>query len=193
MITKWFDDDPLFNRYYPENAQYRYYFEHEWGIRTHNDSQLFEMLSLSGFAAGLNWASVLNKRSAFHTAFAHWQIQQIAQMDALTVNQLCANPAIIRNRRKIVATIQNAQLVQRLQLSYGSFDQYLWQQVQQQQVVLHVQHFHDLPKTTAMGTQLANQLQRAGFQFAGPVTVHAWMVTVGLITARPDHAGIELD
>ncbi|RRK10010.1 DNA-3-methyladenine glycosylase I [Lactiplantibacillus garii] len=190
MITNWFDDDPLFTRYYPDNPTYRSYFENEWGIPSHNDRQLFEMLSLSGFAAGLNWQVVLNKRHSFYQAFAHWQIDQIAQMTPTTVQELLHNPAIIRNPRKINAVVHNANVVQRLIHDYGSFDQYLWQQVDSRQLILEVAHFHDLPRRTLSGDRMSKCLRAAGFKFAGPITVHAWMVTTGFITARLDQKGI---
>ncbi len=185
----WFDDDPLFTRYYPDDPVYRDYFEHEWGIPTHNDAQLFEMLSLSGFAAGLNWQIVLNKRAAFRRAFAGWQVNQVARMTPLTVQQLLSDPSIIRNRRKIAAVIHNANIIPQLLTNYATFDQYLWEQVAHQQLILTVPHFHDLPRRTTAGDQLSAKMRADGFQFAGPVTIHAWMVTTGFITARLDQRG----
>lgn len=190
MITDWFDDDPLFNRYYPDNPDYRYYFENEWGIPIHNDAHLFELLSLVGFAAGLNWQVVLNKRQSFDAAFAHWNINQVAQMTPLTIAELLRNPTIIRNARKIGAVIHNANVIRRLIRQYGSFDQYLWHQIHYQQLVLSVEHLRDLPRQTAISKQLSKQMQADGFQFAGAITIQAWLVTTGLITARRDHRGI---
>lgn len=186
MITTWFPDDPLYNRYYPDNPAYRHYFEFEWGVPSHDDAQLFEMLSLSGFAAGLNWRSVLNKRAAFRRAFANWQLERIIDLD---VTSLQNDPTIIRNHRKIQAVRHNAQLVLAIQ-RHQTFDQYLWQQIGYQQHRLIVSRYADLPRTSAVGDQLAATLKQAGFQFVGPVTVHAWLVTVGLIHARPDQRGL---
>lgn len=190
MITNWFDDDPLFNRYYPNDPNYRQYFETEWGIPSHNDAQLFEMLSLSGFAAGLNWQVVLNKRPAFRQAFKNWDVRQIAQMTPAMLQQLFRDHTIIRNHRKINAVIHNANVLLKLRTHYVTFDQYLWQHVDYQQLIVSVPHYHDLPRRTVSGDQLAKQMRADGFQFAGPVTVNAWMVTIGLITARPDQLGL---
>lgn len=190
MITNWFDDDPIFNRHYPLDPPYRAYFDYEWGIPTHNDAQIFEMLSLSGFAAGLNWHSVLNKRTAFRQAFYQWSLPRIAEMTPADVERLCQNPAIIRNPRKIQAVIHNANLTLELCAAYGSFDHYLWQQLDDQQLILEIAHYRDLPRQTETGNRLAKTLRAAGFQFTGPVTVNAWLVTTGFITARPDSAGL---
>lgn len=189
MITTWFDDDPLFNRYYPYYADYRYYFENEWGLPPHCDERLFEFLSLGNFAAGLNWSLVLNKRAAFRNAFHNWDIATVAAYDASQVIRLFHDPNIIRNQRKIKAVIHNAQLIQQIQCTQ-SFEAYLWQHLNYQQLVLNCQYFSDLPRTTITGDQVAHQLRQTGFQFVGPVTVNAWLVNTGFITARPDHRGI---
>ena len=189
MITNWFDDDPLFNRYYPYQPDYRYYFENEWGIPGHCDERLFEFLSLGGFAAGLNWALVFNKRAAFRTAFQNWDIATIAAFDAAHIAHLCHNPHIIRNQRKINAVVHNARLIQQIQRTQ-SLEAYLWQQLSYQQLVLNCRHFSELPRTTITGNQLASHLRQTGFKFVGPVTVNAWLVNTGFITARPDHQGI---
>ncbi|WP_048000567.1 DNA-3-methyladenine glycosylase I [Lactiplantibacillus herbarum] len=191
MTTTWFDDDPLFNRYYPQNPSYRQYFDNEWGIPSHNDQQLFELLALSGFAAGLNWEMILNKRIAFSRAFANWDINTVANFDIGNITQILTDASIIRNQRKIMAAIHNAKIIQQLQATQ-SFDAYLWHHLQYQQVVLNVHHFHDLPRTVAASDQLSQQMRHDGFKFAGPITIHAWLVATGFITARPDHRGIEL-
>lgn len=97
MITTWFDDDPLFNRYYPYDSAYRYYFDHEWSLPTDQDTHLFEFLSLGGFAAGLSWSGVLKKRPALTTAFSDWQIDVVAAYDEAHITKLLANPQPTQN------------------------------------------------------------------------------------------------
>lgn len=189
MITNWFNDDPLFNRYYPYDAGYRYYFEHEWGIPVQRDEQLFEFLSLGGFAAGLNWAVVFNKRSAFSAAFDAWQIEVVAAYRPEQITGLLSNSAIIRNRRKIEAVIHNARLIQQIRTTQ-SFKDYLWQQLGHQQLIIQPQYYDELPRTTITGDRIAQHLQQVGFKFVGPVTINAWLVNTGFITARPDQLGI---
>lgn len=189
MITNWFDDDPLFNRYYPYDTGYRYYFEHEWGIPVQRDEQLFEFLSLGGFAAGLNWAVVFNKRSAFSAAFDAWQIEVVAAYRPEQITGLLSNSAIIRNRRKIEAVIHNARLIQQIRTTQ-SFKDYLWQQLGHQQLIIQPQYYDELPRTTITGDRIAQHLQQVGFKFVGPITINAWLVNTGFITARPDQLGI---
>lgn len=191
MITKWFDDDPLFQHDYLTDPTCRHYYDDEWGIPSHNDDQLFEMLSLGVFAVGLNWQIVFRKRRAFQSAFHHWHVDIVADMSAENVDQLLLDPTIIRNRRKIEAVIHNARQIQQLCRGGSSFDQYLWDQLDHQQIIQPVEHWHDLQRTSTAGNHLTNQLRARGFRFIGPVTVHAFMVATGFITARPDHRGTE--
>ncbi|WP_288527868.1 DNA-3-methyladenine glycosylase I [uncultured Secundilactobacillus sp.] len=190
---KWFPDDPLYKKYYPDNPLYRHYFEREWGIPSHDDAQLFELLTIGIFAAGLNWDVAFSKRAALQTAFHNWDLTQIAAMTETDVATLLANPAIIRNRLKIEATIHNAQVVVQLQRQYGSFDAYLWSLVHYKQTRLEINGFADLPKKTPESDRIAKQMKRDGFKFTGSVAVYAYMLSVGLISVRLDGRGIEND
>ena len=87
------------------------YYEQEWGQPEHDDQRLFELLCLETYQAGLSWQTVLAKRAAFRTAFYQFEIQKVAQMTTTDIDRLLQNPAIIRNRRKLAATVNNAQVV----------------------------------------------------------------------------------
>ena len=108
---------------------YKDYHDNEWGRPTHDDRQLFELLSLEGMQAGLSWLTILKKRPAFRRAFDGFDPRKVAGYGGEKVEQLMADPSIVRNRRKILSVIENAKRVLDIQREYGSFDRFLWQYV----------------------------------------------------------------
>jgi DNA-3-methyladenine glycosylase I len=97
------------------------YHDEEWGVPVHDDRLLFEFLILEGAQAGLNWETILKKRSGYREAFDHFDAVRIAQYDEDKMASLLANPAIVRNRLKIDAAIRNAQEVKKIRAEHGSF------------------------------------------------------------------------
>src|SRR5438876_9148077 len=90
------------------SALYLDYHDSEWGVPIHDDTTLFEFLILEGAQAGLSWSTILNKRQAYLQAFDHFEPSKVASYDEAKVQQLLANPGIVRNRLKIQAAIQIA-------------------------------------------------------------------------------------
>ncbi len=109
------------------SQQYTDYHDQEWGMPCHDDRKLFEMLILEGVQAGLSWSLILKKRAGYLQAFDGFDANQIARYDDQKVQELLANPEIVRNRLKVQAAIQNARAFLALQSQYGSFDTFLWQ------------------------------------------------------------------
>ena len=108
------------------NPKYIKYHDEEWGVPEYNDSVLFELLILESFQAGLSWECVLNKREYFREAFDDFEIEKNCEYKEDKVNELMENINIIRNRRKINATINNAKIFRLIQKEYGSFSDYIW-------------------------------------------------------------------
>ena len=98
------------------------YHDEEWGVPVHDDRKLFEFMVLDAFQAGLSWAIILNKREGFRQAFAKFDAQRIARFDARSVARLVLDAGIVRNRQKIVATIENAKRFLDIHKEFGSFD-----------------------------------------------------------------------
>ena len=109
-----------------KNILYVKYHDEEWGIESHDDKYLFEMLLLESFQAGLSWECVLNKREDFRVSFDNFDYKKIALYDENKINELMSNPKIIRNRLKIKSTIKNANIFIDIQKEFGSFDKYIW-------------------------------------------------------------------
>src|ERR1044072_7443795 len=112
----WPQDDPKMIQYHDQ----------EWGVPLHDDRKLFEFLILEGMQAGLSWRIILRKRKDFRKAFDNFRVQKIANYNKIKVEQLCSNPSIIRNKKKIEATIINANAFLEIQKEFGSFDTYIW-------------------------------------------------------------------
>src|SRR5438309_2845542 len=106
------------------------YHDEEWGVSSHDDRHLFELLTLEGAQAGLSWSTILNKREGYRKAFANFDARKIARFDASKIAALLANPAIVRNRLKIGAAIGNAKAFLEVRKEFGSFDAFLWQFVE---------------------------------------------------------------
>ena len=123
---KWADGKPRCRWADPNNERYLRYHDQEWGVPVHDDQKLFEMLILESFQAGLSWACVLNKRDAFRQAFDGFDLDAVCAYKEDKLAALAQDPGIIRNRRKIQAAVNNAQVFREIQGEWGSFSRYLW-------------------------------------------------------------------
>ena len=94
--------------------EYREYHDHEWGRPVADESRVYEKLCLEGFQSGLSWLTILRKREGFRQAFAAFDPAMVATFDEADVVRLLADPAIVRHRGKILATINNARATVRL-------------------------------------------------------------------------------
>lgn len=163
--------DPLMERYH----------DLEWGVPMHNDTGLFEHLALEGFQSGLSWSVVLRKRETFRAAFAQWDARRIARFGERDIARLLADPGIVRNRRKIEATITNAKALVALWKSGGTLDELLWSHAPAQARPSRLRTWADVPTETAESRALAQDLKARGFVFVGPVTMYALMQACGLV------------
>lgn len=101
------------------------YHDAEYGFPVADDAALFERLALEINQAGLSWLTVLKKRAAFRAAFEGFDPRAVAAYGEAERARLLADAAIIRNRLKIEAVIENARVIRRLQDEHGSFAAWL--------------------------------------------------------------------
>lgn len=165
----------------PANARYVAYHDEEWGVSCREDAQLFELLVLECFQAGLSWETVLNKREAFRRAFDGFDAARIAAYDEAKIAGLLTDAGIIRHRRKIEAAVVNAGVYLRIQQEWGSFARYLW----------HFTQGRVLRETgvtrSALSDAVAADLKARGMTFLGSTTVYAYLQAAGVINAHePD-------
>jgi DNA-3-methyladenine glycosylase I len=174
----------------PGQEFYALYHDTEWGIPTHDDRKLFEMLILEGAQAGLSWETVLKKRDGYRAVFRGFDPEIVAAMDDSELEAARENPAIIRNRLKIYATRKNARVFLDIQKEFGSFDAYLWAFVGGAPIVNAWQSFGDVPVTTPESDALSKDLKKRGMTFVGSTILYAYMQATGMVndqatTLRP--------
>lgn len=169
----------------PGKEFYADYHDHEWGIPVHDDTRLFEMLILEGAQAGLSWETILKRRQGYRQAFHHFDPLKVAKMSDQELEILLQNPAIIRNRLKVYAARQNAQIFLLIQKEFGSFDRYLWQFVDGAPLINRRKHFVDIPVSTPESDALSRDLKKRGMKFVGSTIMYAYMQAVGLVN---DHS-----
>lgn len=160
------------------------YYDRYWGFPVHDDRFLFEMLSLEAFQTGLSWATVWQRRSAFERTFRDFKIAEVAAFDGRDVDRLLNDPEIIRNRRKIEATINNARIIQKFAATGQSFDDYVWHFVDYRAQRLVLKPGEALPAQTELSRRVARQMKKDGLAFVGPTTVYSFMTAMGLVNAR---------
>jgi len=158
------------------NSLYRDYHDAEWGRPVHGDRDLFERLSLEAFQSGLSWLVILRKREAFRAAFAAFDPAAVAAFGPADVERLCADAGIVRNRRKIEATIHNARVVIELQAGLGEL---LWSFAPAPHGRPRV--LAEVLSTTPESTAMTTDLRRRGLRFVGPTTCHALMEATGMV------------
>ena len=159
----------------------RAYHDDEWGVPSHDDRHLFEMLTLEGAQAGLSWSTILRKREGYRHAFAGFDPEVVARFRAKDVERLLADPGIVRNRLKVESTIVNAGRVLEAQAELGSFGAYLWVFVDGAPMVNAWRTLSELPAETEVSRALSKDLKRRGFRFVGPTVCYAFMQTVGMV------------
>lgn len=163
------------------SQQYLDYHDKEWGVPVHDDRKLFEMLILEGVQAGLSWSLILKKRHGYLQAFDGFDAYKIAHYDDRKVQELLANPEIVRNRLKIRAAIQNARAFLELQSQYSSFDAFLWRFVAGQPIQNAWQTLQDIPASARESDAMSKELKRQGFTFVGTTICYAFMQAVGMV------------
>lgn len=165
----------------PGKEFYAKYHDEEWGIPVHDDRHLFEMLILEGAQAGLSWETILKRREGYRRAFYHFEPIKVASMSDQELDLLRQDASIIRNRLKIYAARQNAQVFLQIQKEFGSFDRYLWAFVKQKPITNHWQTFKNVPVTTPESDALSKDLKKRGMTFVGSTIIYAYMQAVGLV------------
>jgi DNA-3-methyladenine glycosylase I len=157
------------------------YHDREWGVPLREDPALFELLTLEGAQAGLSWSAILRRRDGYRAAFACFDPPRVAAFGDADVQALLANAAIIRNRAKILSTIENARRVLQIQNEHGSFDTFVWSFVGGQPLVHELRSMDEIPSQTPESVALSKALRQRGFSFVGPTICYAFMQSAGLV------------
>lgn len=160
---------------------YEAYHDHEWGVPSYDDRTIFEALVLDGAQAGLSWATILRKRENYRAAFDNFDPAVVAAYDDVKVEELLANPGIVRNRLKITSAIKNAKGVLELQREYGSLSNALWQFVGGKPKKNAWRTISEIPASTRESDAMSKFLIKRGFSFVGSTIIYAFMQGVGMV------------
>ena len=165
----WVDENlPIYIKYHDE----------EWGIPKYDDKELFELLVLESFQAGLSWITVLKKREDFRIAFDNFDVKKVAFYDETKVNELLNNEKIIRSRGKINSAINNAKIFIEIQKEFGSFSNYIWgftnnQVVKNSSDVLSV--------STPLSDKISKDLKKRGMKYVGTIIIYSYLQAIGVV------------
>jgi DNA-3-methyladenine glycosylase I len=160
-----------------DDALMREYHDNQWGKPCFDERTLFEMLILEGAQAGLSWACVLHKRENYRAAFDNWDIEKIAAYDDTKIAELLQNSGIIRNRRKLAATVQNAKAA----LELGSLRDFIWGYMDGAPIINRWETQEQMPASTALSDKISKDMKRLGFSFVGSTIVYSYLQAIGAV------------
>ncbi len=164
-----------------ENNLYIEYHDKEWGRLQTDDHYLFEMLTLESFQAGLSWECVLNKREEFRKAYDNFDLNKVCKYDNQKIDELLSNEKIIRNRLKIIASINNAKIFKEIKKEYGSFYKYL---------CLFTNHevVYEINKTSSLlSDSISSDLKKRGMKFVGTTIIYSYLQAIGIIYSHDEN------
>ena len=157
---------------------YTKYHDEEWGVPKYDDRDLFELLILEGFQAGLAWITVLKKREAFRKAFDNFDVKKVSKYNEDKVNELMQNPGIIRSKNKIEAAINNAKIFMQIQKEFGSFSNYIWG-FTDNKVIKNMSD--EFPVKTELSDKISKDLKKRGMKYTGSVIIYSYLQAIGVI------------
>ena len=157
------------------------YHDHEWGVPEHRDTMLLELLTLEGAQAGLSWSTILKRRADYRRVFANFDVRTVAAFTDEMIEAALSDPGIIRNRAKVVSTVNNANVVLGIQKEYGSFDAYLWSFTAGRQIISRRPDHEALPALSELSTKIGKALKKRGCNFVGPTIIYSYLQAIGII------------
>lgn len=161
---------------------YREYHDKEWGVPVYdNEKKHFENLVLESAQAGLSWITILRRRENYRIAYRGFDPQVIASWGEDEVLQLLQNSGIIRNRKKIESSINNAKRFLEVKREFGSFSNYYWNFIDGKPIVNYWESEKDIPTKTELSEFIARDMKKRGFSFLGPTVTYANMQSIGMV------------
>ena len=160
------------------NKLYVRYHDNYWGKASYDDNYLFKMLLLESFQAGLSWECILNKEENFKKAFDKYDYNKISKYDDNKINELLNNPGIIRNKLKIKAIINNANVFIKIQKEYESFSNYIWHFTNGK----IIKNYDDKILThSKLSDDVSKDLKKRGMKFVGTIIIYSYLQAIGII------------
>ncbi|MBR1977208.1 DNA-3-methyladenine glycosylase I [bacterium] len=169
QVCSWVKNQPEF---------YVKYHNEEWGVPKYDDRELFELLILEGFQAGLAWIIVLKKREAFRAAYDNFDIQKVANYDDKKIAELLDNTGIIRSKSKIISSINNAKIFIEIQKEFGSFSNYIWSFTEGKVIK---NRDDKIPVSTPLSNLISKDLKKRGMKYVGSVIIYSYLQAIGVV------------
>ncbi len=163
------------------DAAMRDYHDREWGVPHHDDSALFELLTLEGAQAGLSWRTILARRDEYRRAYHGFDIKRVAGMRDTSLEKLLTSSGIVRNRLKVYSVRENARIALDVIGEHGSLDAYLWSFVEGKPLVNRWRESKQVPATTELSDRMSKALAKRGFRFVGSTICYAFMQATGMV------------
>lgn len=163
------------------DSEYIKYHDEEWGKPVHDDSKHFEFLVLESAQAGLSWLTILKRRENYRKAYANFDYKVVAEYNEEKIEELLNNEGIIRNEKKIRASINNAKRFIEVQEEFESFDNYIWSFVDNKVINNSWDNEIDIPAKTELSDKVSSDLKKRGFKFLGSITIYAHLQAIGII------------
>ena len=157
------------------------YHDTEWGVPVYDDQKQFEFLVLESAQAGLSWLTILKRREGYRRLYDDFDAKLVAEYGEERIQKMLLDPGIIRNRKKIESSVNNAQKFLEIQAQHGSFCSYIWGFVDGKQVVNQFQDLSQIPATTPLSDSITKDLKQRGFKFLGSTILYAHLQATGLV------------
>lgn len=157
---------------------YTKYHDEEWGIPKHDDHELFELLILESFQAGLSWITILKKRENFRKAFDNFDIQKVANYNNEKIAELLSNTGIIRSKNKILSAINNAKIFMQIQKDFGSFANYIWSFTDNK---ILKNTTGKIITSSSLSDEISKDLKKRGMKYVGTVIIYSYLQAIGII------------
>ena len=163
-----------------KNPVYVEYHDEEWGKPLHDDKQLYELLILESFQAGLSWECILNKRENFRKAYDNFDVEKVAKYEEDKTKELLENTGIIRNKLKISASINNSKIFLAIQKEFGSFDKYIWSFTNSK----IIDEPFDIRTFSPLSDEISKDLKKRGMKFVGTTIIYSYLQAIGILNAH---------
>ena len=169
------------------NLEYVKYHDNEWGVPNFCDDYLLEMLILESFQAGLSWECVLNKRNSFREAYDNFNLDKICLYGDKKIDELLSNRNIIRNRLKVVASINNAKVFKKIKEEFGSFYNYL------KTFTNGIVTYETGVTSSELSDKISIDLRKRQMKFVGTTIIYSYLQAIGVIYSHDEECFMYMD
>jgi len=157
------------------------YHDFEWGVPVYDDRKQFEFLVLESAQAGLSWITILKKRENYRRAYDNFDPVKVAAYGDKNIERLLGDSGIVRNRRKIEASMNNAKRFLELRKEFGSFCSYIWKFTDYKPVVNKWKTISEIPASTPLSDEISKEMKGLGFSFLGSTILYSHLQAVGIV------------